>query len=265
MRRAVLGGRNARCGIEILGKFQPAGNLLRRRRNLGGENRQIGCLHDEPDGLLGTGPPDDHATLRGLGCGGNAIFLEGLAVQNGAVARDMDDVDGIVGERRVEVVAGERMRAHHVLVIAIADDQLALGHLSIGGELLKLPDDLGGVVGRAGRRGGDVGLVRHVERECEMAVRIDKGRHHGPTAQVDELRRRALFGAEHRSLGANRNDLAGLDRNRFGGRHLVVHGHDRAAEIDRIGIRGQGVRWCDCTEQEQDPKFHCDPRRVRGW
>jgi hypothetical protein len=67
-----------------------------------------------------------------------------------------------------------------------------------------------------------------------MYVRIDKARHHRPSAQVN-LRRRLIAQRLELVFVANRHDPPGSDRDAAGRRSMRVERDDRAAEQDQVG------------------------------
>ena len=253
MGRAFLRGGDPGSGIDHL-------PLLRRLHFVSlsgdrqlGDHRDIGGFHDQALQRLAVILAQDHAAFGRRHPVGVAEFFHRLGVDHRAVHRDVDDADRIVGEGRIEHVAGEHLAAgHQVLVIAIAEQQLArLQALGLRA-LLQLGDDRVGIRRRTGRRGRDIDAVAEHQRVDEVAVRVDKAGQHQLAAQILDLGS-GDFQLHRLGIAADKHDLALVDHHGLGiGGRIALHRQDRAAMDDEIGaLRVRARIRTSCKAQGQ--------------
>ena len=251
---AFVGGGHAGGGEDLL-TFDQGGDL-RVGRGLGqlGEDRQEGGLHQQAFGLVAAGLSNNHAAGRGRGVGADVVFLHRQRIQHRAVKRDVADHHRIVREMGIEIGGGE-LAAFRVdaVIVAVAHDDLPLGDVLLGDELLDRFNDAFLGRTRAERGGVAVRLAGDAERVDEVAVAVDEGRHEVLAAEVVEGGVR-LFELERFFLRSGENDLAVLDGEGLDvGGLLAGHGEDGAVVEDGVGgRRGGGIRGGGLLAAEED-------------
>ena len=155
------------------------------------------------------------------------------------MGRLVDDVDGILGRNRVEVLAGWRaVLGEGGGVPAEADDETELLDLvAVGGDpLAQCLLQSGDALHLAVRRREEVCRERLQPAAKDMAVRVEEAGHHRPSREVDGLGVGPLE-RHHVCDLADREDLAVLFGQGLGPHRGIVHRQDRPARPDAVRLR----------------------------